>query len=31
VLSAEPVRKQVFTEIDRWMNAYVYQGNENNP
>jgi alpha-beta hydrolase superfamily lysophospholipase len=31
VLSAEPVRKQVFTEIDRWMNAYVYQGNENKP
>jgi alpha-beta hydrolase superfamily lysophospholipase len=31
VLSAEPVRKQVFAEIDRWMNAYVYQGNENRP
>ncbi|WP_084960462.1 alpha/beta hydrolase [Thermoactinospora rubra] len=31
VLSAEPVRKQVFAEIDRWMAAYVYQGNENNP
>ncbi|MDF5752345.1 alpha/beta hydrolase [Spongiactinospora sp. TRM90649] len=29
VLSAEPVRKQVFGEIDRWMR--VYQGNENNP
>ncbi|NRQ38861.1 alpha/beta hydrolase [Nonomuraea sp. NN258] len=39
VLSAEPVRKQVFAEIDRWMSAYVrrehdqaaYQGNENRP
>ncbi|WP_090929666.1 alpha/beta hydrolase [Nonomuraea jiangxiensis] len=28
VLSAEPVRKQVFAELDRWMNTYVYQGNE---
>lgn len=26
VLSAEPVRKQVFAEIDRWMAAYVHQG-----
>ncbi|MEU6715166.1 alpha/beta hydrolase [Nonomuraea sp. NPDC046802] len=25
VLSAEPVRKQVFAELDRWMNAYVHQ------
>lgn len=31
VLSAEPVRKQVFAEIDRWMGAYIYQGNENRP
>ncbi|TMR07392.1 alpha/beta hydrolase [Nonomuraea turkmeniaca] len=31
VLSAEPVRKQVFAELDRWMNAFVYQGNENSP
>ncbi|MEU4577575.1 alpha/beta hydrolase [Nonomuraea sp. ATR24] len=36
VLSAEPVRKQVFAEIDRWMTAYVHQGdahqgNENRP
>ncbi|MFI6322515.1 alpha/beta hydrolase [Nonomuraea sp. NPDC050556] len=31
ILSAEPVRKQVFAEIDRWMTAYVYQGNENKP
>ncbi|NUR93311.1 MAG: alpha/beta hydrolase [Nonomuraea sp.] len=31
VLSAEPARKQVFTELDRWMNVYVYQGNENRP
>lgn len=31
VLSAEPARKQVFAELDRWMNAYVYQGNENSP
>jgi alpha-beta hydrolase superfamily lysophospholipase len=23
VLSAEPVRKQVFSELDRWMNAYL--------
>jgi alpha-beta hydrolase superfamily lysophospholipase len=23
VLSAEPVRKQVFAELDRWMNAYL--------
>ncbi|MEU1719462.1 alpha/beta hydrolase [Nonomuraea sp. NPDC005692] len=29
VLSAEPARKQVFAELDRWMNAY--QGNENRP
>ncbi|WP_327105176.1 alpha/beta hydrolase [Nonomuraea glycinis] len=27
VLSAEPVRKQVFAEIDRWMTAHVHQGN----
>ncbi|WP_236051461.1 alpha/beta hydrolase [Nonomuraea cypriaca] len=26
VLSAEPARKQVFAELDRWMNAYVHQG-----
>ncbi|HEX4813826.1 MAG TPA: alpha/beta hydrolase [Nonomuraea sp.] len=25
VLSAEPARKQVFAELDRWMNAYVRQ------
>ncbi|MGW2219625.1 alpha/beta hydrolase [Nonomuraea sp. NPDC001684] len=39
VLSAEPARKQVFAELDRWMNAYQgtspqgtsYQGNENRP
>ncbi|WP_113704324.1 alpha/beta hydrolase [Nonomuraea lactucae] len=33
VLSAEPVRKQVFAEIDRWTTAYVgsHQGNENSP
>ncbi|WP_327091254.1 alpha/beta hydrolase [Nonomuraea sp. NBC_01738] len=31
ILSAEPVRKQVFAEMDRWTGAYVYQGNENNP
>jgi alpha-beta hydrolase superfamily lysophospholipase len=31
VLSAEPARKQVFAEIDRWMSAYVYQGKENSP
>ncbi|MER6951635.1 alpha/beta hydrolase [Nonomuraea sp. NPDC000554] len=31
VLSAGPVRKQVFAELDRWMSAFVYQGNENNP
>jgi alpha-beta hydrolase superfamily lysophospholipase len=31
VLSAEHARKQVFAEIDRWMNAYIYQGNANNP
>jgi alpha-beta hydrolase superfamily lysophospholipase len=35
VLSAEPVRKQVFAEMDRWMNAYLgpdgYQGKENSP
>ncbi|NUT38796.1 MAG: alpha/beta hydrolase [Thermoactinospora sp.] len=32
VLSAEPVRKQVFAEVDRWMSAYIaYQGNENSP
>ncbi|MCG5214177.1 alpha/beta hydrolase [Streptosporangium sp. KLBMP 9127] len=29
VLSAEPVRKQVFAEMDRWMRCY--QGNENSP
>mgnify|MGYP001198266102 CR=1 FL=1 len=29
VLSAEPVRKRVFAEIDRWMRCY--QGMENNP
>ncbi|MER6577567.1 alpha/beta hydrolase [Nonomuraea sp. NPDC001023] len=29
VLSAEPARKQVFAELDRWMTAY--QGNENRP
>ncbi|GGS70918.1 alpha/beta hydrolase [Nonomuraea spiralis] len=29
VLSAEPARKQVFAELDRWMNAY--QGNANRP
>lgn len=28
VLSAEPVRKQVFAEIDRWMGAYVHQGHQ---
>ncbi|MEU6726230.1 alpha/beta hydrolase [Nonomuraea wenchangensis] len=26
VLSAEPVRKQVFAELDRWMSTYVHQG-----
>ncbi|MEU0572606.1 alpha/beta hydrolase [Nonomuraea sp. NPDC005983] len=31
VLSAGPVRKQVFAELDRWTSAFVYQGNENNP
>ncbi|MEO3885886.1 alpha/beta hydrolase [Nonomuraea sp. B5E05] len=31
VLSAEPVRKQVFGELDRWMNAFVYHGNEKSP
>lgn len=31
VLSAGPARKQAFTELDRWLNAYVYQGNENRP
>ncbi|WP_157245803.1 alpha/beta hydrolase [Nonomuraea typhae] len=31
VLSAEPVRKQVFAEMDRWSAAYLYQGNENKP
>lgn len=36
VLSAEPVRKQVFAELDRWMAAYIeprpaYQGKENSP
>jgi alpha-beta hydrolase superfamily lysophospholipase len=31
VLSAEPVREQVFGEIDRFMRAYVYQGKENSP
>ncbi|TDE38095.1 alpha/beta hydrolase [Nonomuraea mesophila] len=31
VLSAEPVRKQVFAELDRWMNTFVYQGNEKSP
>ncbi|MEU6998569.1 alpha/beta hydrolase [Nonomuraea sp. NPDC046570] len=31
VLSAEPVRKQVFDEIDRWTRAYIYQGKENRP
>ncbi|MFI6292460.1 alpha/beta hydrolase [Nonomuraea sp. NPDC050790] len=31
VLSAEPARKQVFAEIDRWCAAYVYQGKENRP
>ncbi|WP_343948033.1 alpha/beta hydrolase [Nonomuraea longicatena] len=35
VLSAEPVRKQVFAEIDRWTGVYLYpwayQGNENSP
>ena len=25
VVTAEPVRKQVFAEIDRWLNAFVYQ------
>ncbi|GAA1308692.1 alpha/beta hydrolase [Planotetraspora silvatica] len=30
VLSAEPVRKQVFAEIDRWT-AYAYQGKAYNP
>ncbi|MER7501556.1 alpha/beta hydrolase [Nonomuraea pusilla] len=31
VLSAEPVRKQVFAEIDRWMRAYVHPGHEDGP
>ncbi|MET8867092.1 alpha/beta hydrolase [Nonomuraea sp. NPDC004580] len=31
VLSAEPVRKQVFAEIDRWMAAFIHQGKENSP
>ncbi len=41
VLSAEPARKQVFAELDRWMNTYIHQGatqglqahqgNENSP
>lgn len=31
VLSSEPVRKQVFAEMDRWMKAYLHQGNENSP
>ncbi|MGW0805431.1 alpha/beta hydrolase [Nonomuraea sp. NPDC002799] len=31
VLSAEPVRKQVFAEVDRWMNAYLHQGKANKP
>jgi hypothetical protein len=43
VLSAEPARKQVFAEIDRWMAAFihhdvqqgvqqgVHQGKENSP
>jgi alpha-beta hydrolase superfamily lysophospholipase len=35
VLSAESVREQVFAEIDRWLNAFVYpehyQGKANNP
>ncbi|MGA4993281.1 alpha/beta hydrolase [Nonomuraea bangladeshensis] len=26
VLSAEPVRKQVFAELDRWMSTYIHQG-----
>ncbi|RBQ19520.1 alpha/beta hydrolase [Spongiactinospora rosea] len=35
VLSAEPVRKQVFGEMDRWTRGYLagdaYQGNANSP